>query len=316
MVIIKRDGVEQEFNKNKIEQAVIKAFVAVDGEETEYAKQKAKNIAEYIEKEIAAATKQYGVEDVQDMVESGLMSTKRKDVAKAYIKYRDERARKRVWNHKLMRQMADKLEARDVQNQNANVDEYSFGGRKGEADRVIMKQYALDNCMSEMARMNHLNNEIYVHDLDSYAVANHNCLTIPFDDLLKNGFNTRQTDVRGANSVNTAMQLVAVIFQLQSLVQFGGVAASHLDWTMVPYIRASFYKHYRDGMKYLIGVSEEEFEKEKGKAPYREISITDSNFYNNGTAHKYALDMTVKETEQAVEGLYHNLNTLMSRSGD
>ena len=75
--------------------------------------------------------------------------------------------------------------------------------------------------MSRKSKMNHLNNEIYIHDLDSYAVGCHNCLSIPFDDLLKNGFNTRQVDIRPANSVNTAFQLIAVIFQIQSLQQFG-----------------------------------------------------------------------------------------------
>ena len=78
-------------------------------------------------------------------------------------------------------------------------------------------------------------------DLDSYAAGMHNCLSIPFDDLLTKGFHTRQTDVRPANSINTAMQLVAVIFQLQSLQQFGGVSATHLDWTMVPYVKKSFF---------------------------------------------------------------------------
>ena len=70
-----------------------------------------------------------------------------------------------------------------------------------------------------------MENMVYIHDLDSYAIGMHNCLTIPFDDLLKNGFNTRQTDVRPANSINTAFQLVAVIFQLQSLQQFGRYSA-------------------------------------------------------------------------------------------
>ena len=82
-------------------------------------------------------------------------------------------------------------------------------------------QYALDYCMSKMARDNHLNNEIYIHDLSHYAVGDHNCLTMPFDKLLAEGFSTRQTDVRPAQSINTAMQLVAVLFQLQSLSQFG-----------------------------------------------------------------------------------------------
>ena len=84
-----------------------------------------------------------------------------------------------------------------------------------------MRKYALDYIISPMARNNHLNNEIYIHDLNAYAVGMHNCLSVPFDELLKNGFNTRQTDVRPAQSINTAFQLVAVIFQLQSLQQFG-----------------------------------------------------------------------------------------------
>lgn len=145
----------------------------------------------------------------------------------------------------------------------------------------------------------------------------HNCLTIPFDKLLKNGFSTRQTDVRPANSVNTAMQLVAVIFQLQSLQQFGGVSASHLDWTMVPYVRKSFNKHFRNGLKYiedqagLIGVY-----KNPTNHTVEEISIEDGWYKLYPKAYQYALDMTEKECHQAVEGMYHNLNTLQSRSGN
>ena len=149
-------------------------------------------------------------------------------------------------------------------------------------------------------------------DLDSYAVGMHNCLSIPFDDLLANGFNTRQTDVRPANSINTAFQLVAVLFQLQSLQQFGGVSATHLDWTMVPYVRKSFRKHYIDGMKYI-----EEFHDEKffNHIPI-DAGIEDEEYKVYPKVYKYAMDMTIKETQQAVEGMYHNLNTLQSRSGN
>lgn len=170
-----------------------------------------------------------------------------------------------------------------------------------------------------MARKNHLNNEIYIHDLDSYYVGSHNCLSIPFDDLLANGFNTRQTDVRPAGSANTAFQLVAVIFQLQSLQQFGGVSATHLDWTMVPYIRRSFYKHFLDGVKYcqegqmigLMGVYED-FDLSDAKEAWikTQASINDDVFVRNEIAYKYAMDMTIKEVHQAAEGLFHNLNTL------
>ncbi len=308
--IKKRDGRIVEFNKNKIVNAILKAFEQIDGEVSSYALDKANNIANFIEQ---GNDKILTVEEIQDLVENGLMSTKRKDVARAYIRYRQDRNRIREWNSNMMDKVAVKLAASDVQNQNANVDEYSFGGRRGEADSVIFKQYALDNLVSKMARNNHLNNEIYIHDLDAYILGMHNCLTVPFDDLLANGFNTRQTDVRPANSVNTAFQLVAVLFQLQSLQQFGGVSASHLDWTMVPYVRKSFYKHFCDALNWV-----EKENKYINLTPNEIIntSINDKMYHQAKDAYEYALSMTEKETRQAVEGMYHNLNTLQSRSGN
>ena len=311
--IKKRDGRVVEFNKNKIVNAILKAFQQVDGDISNYALDKANNIANFIENETEQVLT---VEEIQDLVENGLMSTKRKDVARAYIKYRQERSREREWNTKMMDKVAVKLAASDVQNQNANVDEYSFGGRRGEADSVIFKQYALDNLISKMARNNHLNNEIYIHDLDAYILGMHNCLTVPFDDLLATGFNTRQTDVRPANSINTAFQLVAVLFQLQSLQQFGGVSASHLDWTMVPYVRKSFYKHYMDGLKYIENIFGTRYIEWRDSDDIEHLSIEAEAYKVNPKAYQYALDMTEKETRQAVEGMYHNLNTLQSRSGN
>ena len=334
MKIKKRDGRIVAFDQNKIIDAVLAAFKEVDGELTDYAYIKAGNIADYIldvakeykrdqyaewkenhpNEEVDSANLYLGVEQIQDLVEKGLMATKRKDVAKAYILYRENRSRERNKNSDMIKQIGKKLTAAAVENQNANVDEHSFGGRKGEAMNVFMKQYALDYIVSPMARKNHLNNEIYIHDLDSYAVGMHNCLSIPFDDLLANGFNTRQTDVRPAGSVNTAFQLVAVIFQLQSLQQFGGVSATHLDWTMVPYVRKSFWKHYRDGMSYLEEDNNSEIFSMKNSDADR--SIEDDFWKANTKAYNYAKDMTIREVHQAVEGLYHNLNTLQSRSGN
>ena len=203
--IQKRDGRLVPFDKMKIVDAVLAAFKDTDnGELSDYAYIKAGNIADYIGE--VANERELTIEEIQDMVQNGLMSTKRKDVATNYILYRAERTRERNKRSQMMQEIGKKIQASDVQNQNANVDEYSFGGRRGEAANSLMKQYALDNIISKMARENHLKNEIYIHDLDSYAVGMHNCLSIPFDDLLEKGFNTRQTDIRPANSVNTAFQ--------------------------------------------------------------------------------------------------------------
>lgn len=308
MKVLKRDGRKVEFDKNKIIQAILQAFKDVDGEISNNAENKAKDIAAYIQ---SLNNEDISVEQIQDIVEEKLMASKRKDVAKSYILYRNKRTKIRENNMRLMKELAEKINASNVQNQNANVDEKSFGGRIGEASDIVLKQYALDNCMSDMSKNNHVNNEIYIHDLNSYAVGSHNCLTIPFDDLLANGFNTRQTDVRPAQSVNTAFQLVAVIFQLQSLQQFGGVSAGHLDWTMIPYVRKSFFKHYKDGLKYLD--SNVNFSL---NSDVIETSIIDVKYKESERAYQYAIDMTTREVYQAVEGLYHNLNTLQSRSGN
>ena len=309
MKVRKRNGNLQQFNSEKIVVAITSAMKSASYSDTDNIAEK---IALEIEKElINNNVKVIEIEDLQDLVEGKLMSSELKDVARKYIRYRYDRERVRQSKSKLMSDISEKLNATNVENQNANLDEKSFSGRMNEANRVVMKDYALYNCMSEMARNNHLNNEIYIHDLDSYAVGMHNCLSIPFDKILKNGFKTRQTDVRSPRSVNTAMQLVAVVMQLQSLQQFGGVSATHLDWTMIPYVRYSFYKHFRDGMKYIENQQELPFTKEESC----DISIDDERYKSHKSAYQFGMDMTSKEIYQAVEALYHNLNTLQSRSG-
>ena len=313
-MIQKRDGRRVKFDKDKIVNAIKNAFENTNGEiYDEYADSKAKNIADYIETEVNNSSKMLNVEEIQDLVEKGLMSCKKKNVAKEYILYRAERTRVRERETTFFKTINKKVNATDVQNQNANVDEKSFGGRKGEADSELMRKLALDS-MNKKFRDNHINNRIYIHDLDSYYVGMHNCLSCPIDDLLANGFNTRQTDVRPANSVNTAMQLIAVIFQIQSLQQFGGVSATHIDWSLVPYVRKSFSKHMKNGLKYIEGITDEEY---INSVP-SELKFDDgeANDKRHEKSYKYAYDMTVKEIYQATEGLLHNLNTLQSRSGN
>jgi len=306
MIVSKRDGRKVLFNREKIKDAILNAFLEVDGEESQYAKDKARDISGYIE----SLNKDLSVEEIQNIVEEKLMSSNRKDVAKAYIIYRNNRSIERDKNSLLYKNITKKLYATNVENQNANVDERSFGGRMGAVNSEVLKNYALNYCISPKVKENHLNNRSYIHDLDHYATGDHNCLSIPFDKLLAKGFNTRQTDVRPANSINTAFQLVAVIFQLQSLQQFGGVSATHLDWTMVPYVRKSFFKHYKD---YIELVEEHELDYSFHNA----LSIEENDYkaYNE-KAYKYAMKKTEKECQQAVEGMYHNLNTLQSRSGN
>ena len=214
IIVVKRDGTEMPYDSNKIFHAVMKAIKEVDGDISRgyLAANIARSVDSYMEEHTVECIT---VEEIQDLVENLLIYPgDYPEIARAYIRYRYKRELARNNYKELMDTVGEKLSAANVQNQNANVDEHSFGGRMGEMNSAVARRYALDYIVSPMARANHEGNMIYIHDLDHYAVGSHNCLTIPFDDLLAKGFNTRQTDVRPAQSVSTAFQLVAVIFQL------------------------------------------------------------------------------------------------------
>lgn len=293
--VIKRNGTKAKFDKSKIVNAIEKAMIESDALSD-------RALSESIANEIAGIDDTMDVEAIQNIVENRLMQSGRYEVARSYMNYRYLHGLARNEYKELMNAVEEKLLGKKIDNQNANVDEASFGGRIGEMSRVVSKRYALEYCMSEMSRKNHENNEIYIHDLDSYAVGMHNCLSLPIDDLLANGFNTRQVDIRPAQSINTAFQLIAVAFQIQSLQQFGGVSATHLDWTMVPYVRKSFRKHYLDGLKFIEGMTDYD----PNHIP-EDAGIENAEYKDFPKTYNYALEMTKRELNQAVEGLYHNL---------
>jgi ribonucleoside-triphosphate reductase len=345
--VIKRDGSVVDFNRDKIEIAIQKAYKEVypEADISDYTTM-IRVTTNKVLRELNSifADKDIDIEIIQDIVENELMEVE-KNVAKAYITYRYKRKLIRNKDIDLMIGVGEKLSASNVQNQNANVDEYSFGGRIGEAASYVNKKYALDYCMCEKSKNHHLNNEIYEHDLDAFAVGSHNCLSVPIDDLLANGFKLRQIDIRPAQSANTAFQLVAVLFQIQSLQQFGGVSATHLDWSMVPYVRKSFMKHYianslKDTNEFMnldilslvfdnytdeAGVSRNKFDDwidDNKQLFFEKTNLKEADFKLdnvdklNKKYYQAALYDTVVEVTQAVEGLYHNLNSLQSRSGN
>ena len=306
MTVVKRTGKIEKLSKKKIFNSILNANNSVE-ENVRLTQKQITDITDTIITFCLSQTEPIDIDVLEDIIEKKLMESGGYDVAKRYIKYRYEKERARTFKN-----LTEKLMAENVQNQNANMDESSFSGRMGEASSYMTKDYALNHLISKKAKQNHINNMIYIHDLDHYALGDHNCLSIPFDKLLADGFNTRQTDVRPANSINTAFQLTAVIFQLQSLQQFGGVAATHLDWTMVPYVRLTFHKHYLDGLKYIDNVKKDYYE---SRNTIMSTSIDDTTLYSYEKSRNYALDQTKRELRQAVEGMYHNLNTLQSRSG-
>ena len=220
--VVKRDGRKVPFNSKKIENAIYKAFEEVDGVVTDFGIEKAHNISEFIKNKAYSIDKELTIEEIQDLVENGLMSTKRKDVARAYITYRNERSTIRDKKSGMIKKVMVKVEAENVLNSNANVDENTFSGREKEASAEIGKSIALDfGGLPEDVSLAHKTMLIYQHDLEKAAYGEHNCLNLWFQKIFTNGFVTRNGDVRPPRSLSTACQQYAVAFQCQSQVQFG-----------------------------------------------------------------------------------------------
>lgn len=303
MKVLKRDGREVEFNKEKIENAIIAAFVEVDGDVSE----ETIAVTKVISASIEALNKDLSVEAIQDIIEKQLRQT-RKDVARAYKKYRLDRTKRREAGGQLIKKVKQRINATNVENSNANVDEHSFSGREKEASSDVSKFIALNlDGLSEEAGNAHKEMRVYEHDLEKAIYGIHNCLNLDFGEIFTNGFTTRNGDVRPPTSFSTACQLVAVAFQCQSQVQFGGVGSIHIDYDLAPFVKMSFAKHFIDGMKYL---EEDELVTLKNG-----LSIEDVEYKKYPKAYEYAMDMLEREGQQAAQGLYHNLNTLESRQG-
>lgn len=303
MKVVKRDGRIVNFDKQYIVNAILKAMSRTEqGQDVELANKIATSIEDM-------KNTQMEVEQIQDLVIRKLLSSKRKDVGIEYVGHRRLRTFEREKNNDLSKKIEDIMQAKNVENSNANVDEASFSGKENKAMEEVMKKYALDNLISEKVATAHKDNMTYVHDLPKYGSGMHNCIFIDMKDILNKGFSTRNGDVRKANSISTAMQLVAVIFQCQSQVMFGGVGNNKIDFDLSEYVKISFRKHWETGFKYLIANKDNPFKE-------NEIYIDNDRLIGEFEGvYDYALEMTTKECMQGAQALYHNLNTLESRSG-
>ena len=314
LIVIKRDGREDNFNQNKIANAIRKAFVDVDGTTNE----ESEAIINRISTEIAnIKTEKMSVEEIQDIVETKLMKSTRKDVAKAYILYRNERTKVRDRNSKLVQKVMERVDSKVNNRSNANVDEKSFSGREKEASADIGKTIALDfGGLSHDVANAHKIMLVYQHDLEKAIYGIHNCLNLNFKEIFTYGFRTRNGDVRPPTSFSTACQLVAVAFQCQSQVQFGGVGSIHLDYDLAPFVKLSFRKHM---LNYFTDVKDYSKQRAEGILKAHEpIEIDNKELCVSSetlAAYNYAFKQLKKEGRQAAQGLYHNLNTLESRQG-
>lgn len=308
MLVIKRDGRQVNFNPEKIENAINKAYWDKDWSPDKPCPPYAGAIVD----KITSAAKDYTVEQIQDIVERELMLYD-PNIAKSYILYRNKRTQVREQKGRIVKAVKSRLEASNVQNSNANVDERSFSGREKESSADIHKIIALEDgsVLSEEVAAAHKNMLLYQHDLEKAPVGEHNCLNIDFKKLFEEGFSTRNGDIRPPTSFSTACQQYAVIFQCQSQVQFGGVGSVHIDYDLAPYVKMSFAKYFLDGIEWIDCEDRKKFD----EPTLRCLPITSSIYDTHPKAKQYAMAMLEKEMRQSAEAFYHNLNSLESRAG-
>lgn len=296
MQVRKRDGRLVEYQPEKIYKAILAAAVAADedidiflmADEDEKEMTGAEFMARKIAMDICAIIDANGidmieVEEIQDLIENHLMLTGMKKTAKAFILYRNKRAEDRKKAERFKQIIIDRaINPADVnEKKNANLDESSFSGRMYESTEQIWKDVALSDFMPDYIEDAHKNGELYLHDLSRWAIGQHNCSTVDMEALLKNGFITRQVTLRPPKRFSTACQQVAVIFQIISQHQYGGIASGHIDRDLAPYVAMS---------------REKINEQVKGFVPLADALLND-------------------ELKQGAQALIHNLASLQSRPG-
>ena len=308
MTVQKRDGRKTQFDKEKIKIAVLKAFIDVDGEETAYAKEKARDIANFIE----VLNKSMTVEEIQDQVEERLMASNRKDVARKYIIYRNERNKIRKSKTYAVFNSIVNTESNDVTKENANMNAETPAGMMMKFASETTKAYTDDELISDETREAVDNNYIHIHDKDYYPTKSLTCLQHPLDRILNNGFRAGHGSSRPAKRIETASIIGCISMETVQNEMHGGQAIPAFDYYLAPYVRKTYIEEVEKlieftGIDYTY-LFDEEIE-DYVKRPLKTLTGRDR-------VKQQAINKTVSRVHQSMEAFIHNMNTIHSRGGN
>ena len=304
--VIKRDGRVVEFNNPKIVAAILKAMnVTEAGEDIVLAAQIASAISN-IDKE------QMSVEEIQDCVEMELMNSPRKEVAKRYIAYRNQRSLARnAKSNEIFQEIID-AQANDITRENANMNADTPAGMMMKFASESTKTY-VDACLlSEDVREAVQNGYIHVHDKDYYPTKSLTCIQHPLDVILEGGFRAGHGESRPAKRIETAAVLACISMETVQNEMHGGQAIPAFDFYLAPYVRTSFQEELKKigqyngkDYSYLNDVKIEDYLK-------RDLT----GLAGDEKVVQHAINMTVGRVHQAMEAFVHNMNTIHSRGGN
>ena len=302
----KRDGRIVGFNEQKIAAAIRKAMLATEEGEDEAL------IGQIADRISVKGKPQMTVEAIQDMVENELMKSSRKDVAKAYIKYRNARSIARKAKTTDIFLEIINIKNNDVTRENANMNADTPAGMMMKFASETTKPFVDDYLLSEDARDAVKNNYLHIHDKDYYPTKSLTCIQHPLDRILKYGFQAGHGASRPAKRIETASILGCISMETVQNEMHGGQAIPAFDFYLAPFVRAS----YIEEVKVLEDLNAEDYS-ELYNAPIDDyLNIPLAGFEGRERIKQHAINKTVGRVHQAMEAFIHNMNTIHSRGGN
>ena len=304
--VVKRDGRIVGFNEQKIMAAVRKAMLHTNKGEDERLVQQIADRIGFVGKP------QMTVEDIQNQVEMELMKSSRKDVARAYISYRNQRSVARKAKTRDVFLEIINVKNNDITRENANMNADTPAGMMMKFSSETTKPFVDDYLLSEESREAVSQNRLHIHDKDYYPTKSLTCCQHPLDHILERGFSAGHGSSRAAKRIETASVLACISLETAQNEMHGGQAIPAFDFYLAPYVRSSFVEEVK-ALEELTGES------------YAHIYNKEINDYLKkpldgleGEARmvQHAINKTVDRVHQAMESFIHNMNTIHSRGGN
>ncbi|MDE6341704.1 MAG: anaerobic ribonucleoside triphosphate reductase [Muribaculaceae bacterium] len=306
LTVEKRDGRVVGYNEEKIKAAIRKAMLATELGEDEALIQR---IADRIG---MSGNERMTVEAIQDRVEIELMKSARKDVAKRYIAYRDQRSiARRAKTRDIFLEIIE-AKSNDITRENANMNADTPAGMMmkfaSETTKPFVDDYLLDHDVKQAVK----NNYLHIHDKDYYPTKSLTCVQHPLDKLLDNGYAAGHAESRAPKRIETAGVIACISLETAQNEMHGGQAIPAFDFYLAPFVRATFIEELRT-LETLTG---------RDLSKYHDFEVKDyekralDGLEGEERLLQHAINRTTGRVHQAMEAFIHNMNTIHSRGGN
>ena len=304
--VVKRDGRIVGFNEQKIMAAVRKAMLHTEkGEDEKLIQQIADHIG-------FGGKAQMTVEGIQNLVELELMKSSRKDVAKAYIAYRNQRSVARKAKTRDIFLEIINVKNNDVTRENANMNADTPAGMMMKFSSETTKPFVDDYLLSEESREAVKHNYLHIHDKDYYPTKSLTCCQHPLDNILEHGFCAGHGSSRAAKRIETASVLACISLETAQNEMHGGQAIPAFDFYLAPFVRSSFIEE----LKNLEELNGEDYSHLYNKVLDDYLKLPLDGLKGEARTVQHAMNKTVARVHQAMEAFIHNMNTIHSRGGN